>query len=84
MHSFSHNLLPILFNDTWVTNRECFPERELRDAEQLFTPAHNYFTLKRLPLFKFPTIWNAAGPEKNNPVQHRFMRILKRQLLSRI
>jgi hypothetical protein len=84
MHSFYHNLLPVSFNDTWITNRVRFPERELRNAEQLFTPAHNYVTLKRLPLFKFPSIWNTAGPEKNNPVQHRFMRTLKRQLLARI
>jgi hypothetical protein len=36
MHSFKHNLLPISFSNTWQTNRDRLPERELRNADQLY------------------------------------------------
>ncbi len=38
-------------------------------------------TLKRLPLFNFPTLWNSAGNEKNNPRQHVYLKLLKSRLL---
>ncbi len=38
--------------------------RKLRNADQLHIPAHNYATLKRMPIFNFPSIWNAFRPEK--------------------
>jgi hypothetical protein len=53
MHSFTHNLLPFSFRGTWITNRERIPERELRNADQLYVPQHNYETVKRMPLFNF-------------------------------
>ncbi len=32
----------------------------------MYIPAHNYATLKRMPLFNFPLVWNGVGIEKNN------------------
>jgi hypothetical protein len=32
--------------------------RLLRNASDLFVPAHNFATLKRFPLFTFPRLWN--------------------------
>jgi hypothetical protein len=46
----------------------------------LFIPPHNFATLKRMPLFNFPSIWNAEGPDKLNPIQHRYLSRLKRVL----
>ncbi len=42
MHSFARNLLPISFARMWTTNSERFPDRDLRNANQLFIPAHNF------------------------------------------
>jgi hypothetical protein len=50
----------------------------------IFIPAHNFATLKRMPLFNFPAIWNNAGPDKYNPIQHRYLKSLKSQLLLHI
>jgi hypothetical protein len=45
MHSFHHNLLPLLpFNDMWQLNRNRQPERELRNADQLYIPPHRFAT----------------------------------------
>ena len=81
MHSFTHNLLPLSFPNIWTSNRERQPERVLRNADQLFIPRHNFATLKRLPLFSFPAIWNMASDEKNDPNPHRYVKYLKRTLL---
>jgi hypothetical protein len=54
-YGFTHNLLPFSFRGIWITNRERIPERELRNADQLYVPQHNYATLKRMPLYSiFP------------------------------
>jgi hypothetical protein len=84
MHSFHHNLLPPSFNEMWSTNRNRQPDRELRNADQLYIPPHRFATLKRLPLFNFPAMWNAAGNEKNNPRQHVYLKLLKSRLLSNL
>jgi hypothetical protein len=68
MHGFYFNTLPFSFREMWLTNRERNPNNiRLRNAEDLFVPTHNYVTLKRLPLFNFPTLWNAEGPHKFTP-----------------
>jgi hypothetical protein len=54
MHGFTHNKLPMSFHRMWTTNRERFPDRILRNAENLFIPSHNYATLKRMPIINFP------------------------------
>ncbi len=61
MHSFTYNILPFSFQSMWTTNKIRFPETELRNANNLFIPAHNFATLNRMPLFNFPAIWNSAG-----------------------
>ncbi len=78
MHNFSHNLLPLSFANMWQTNRNRHPERELRNADLLYIPPHKFATLKRLPLFNFPSVWNLAGDEKNNPSQRLYLKRLKK------
>jgi hypothetical protein len=84
MHSFYHNKLPESFYRMWLSNRERNPERVLRNADQLYIPAHNYATLKRLPKFNLPFIWNSAGNEKLNPVQFQFLKSVKILLLQNL
>ena len=81
MHSFTHNLLPLSFHRMWSFNRDRFPDRLLRNANQLYIVPHNYATLKRLPLFNFPNIWNHEPDEKLNPIQHRYLKNLKKMCL---
>ena len=80
MHSFIHNRLPISFARMWIFNRERFAERELRNADQLYVPPHRFATLKRMPLFNFPVVWNAEGLDKFNPIPHRYVKNLKNML----
>jgi hypothetical protein len=81
MHSFAHNMLPFSFQQMWVTNRDRNPERVLRNADHLYIQPHNYASLKRMPLFNFPRLWNLEGNEKHNPVQHRFLKVVKNNCL---
>jgi len=64
MHSFFHKTLPISFHNRWITNREFQPERILWNADLLIIPQHNFATIKRMPMFNFPCIWNEEGAEK--------------------
>jgi hypothetical protein len=81
MHSFTHTLLPLSFHRMWTLNRDRYPDRLLHNANQLHIVSHNYETLKRLPLFNFPNIWNHEPDEKLNPVQHRYLKNLKKCVL---
>ena len=81
MHGFMHNLLPFSFRDAWITNRIRLPDRELRNADQLYIPPHSFATLKRLPLFNFPSVWNQADISKKNPNQIAYIKDLKKSLL---
>jgi hypothetical protein len=74
MHSFTHNLLPISFHQMWISNRERNLDRVLRNADQLFVPPHQFATLKRMPMFNFPHIWNNEGIGKLSPIQHRYLK----------
>ena len=84
MHSFTHNLLPFSFNQMWVTNRTRNPERVLRNADHLYIPHHNYASLKRMPLFNFPRIWNTEDDSKLIPIQHRYLKIVKNNCLQNL
>jgi len=64
MHNFHHNRLPISFAQMWNTNRNRNPLIQLRNADDYFIPAHRFETLKRLPLFNFPRIWNIEDVSK--------------------
>ncbi len=77
MHDFHHGKLSLYFNETWISNRNCNPELVLRNAENLYVPAHHYVTTKRFLLFTFPRFWNEAVAIKLNPSQHVFLRNVK-------
>ena len=56
MHNFYHNKLPFAFNETWISNRTRNPEVALRNADDLYVPAHHLpprkdFLCSRCPEF---------------------------------
>jgi hypothetical protein len=67
MHSFIHHKLPFSFNETWIFNRDRNHNRQLRNANYLYIPAHHYATLQRFPLFTFPRVWNEENERKFIP-----------------
>jgi hypothetical protein len=84
MHAFFHNKLPISFNEMWVSNRNRNPDLDLRNADNLYVPAHHFATTKRFPLFAFPKSWNEASALKYNPSQRAFLNSVKSALLNLI
>jgi hypothetical protein len=82
MHSFHFNQLPMSFAETWRTNAERNPDRILRNADDLYIPAHRIEFVKRLPLYSFPLAWNTAPGEKLNPRQHLYLKYLKNHMFS--
>jgi hypothetical protein len=54
MHSYVHNRLLFSFYETWIYNHVRNPDRVLRNANDMYVPAHNFATVKRFPLFSFP------------------------------
>jgi hypothetical protein len=82
MHCFVNKKLPFSFNDLWITNRERNPNSDLRNADDFFIPSHKMASLKRLPLFSFPKVWNEE-PERKNIVNPRlYIKTVKGSLLS--
>ena len=84
MYSYHFKKLPVSFNEMWKTNRERNPERILRNADDLFVPAHRVEFVKRLPIIALPTAWNSAPGNKSNPVQHLYLKELKSLLLAAV
>jgi len=82
MHNFSNRKLPFSFADTWIWNRDRNIDRPLRNADDLYIPAHNFATLKRMQLFNFPKLWNDHPISKNNPSLHSFLKTIKFEMLS--
>jgi hypothetical protein len=64
IYSFTHHRLPLSFERMWIPNRDRFPERELRNADQLYILPHNYATLKLCRWFRFAQL---AKGKKSRP-----------------
>jgi hypothetical protein len=83
MHNYIHQRLPFSFNETWLFNHMRNPERELRNANDLFVPAHHFATVKRFPLFTFPRTWNEEEIQRKwNPSISAYCNQLKASLLA--
>ena len=80
MHNFHFRKLPFSFAEMWTTNRARNPLLNLRNADDLFVPHHKLATLKRMPHFNFPRIWNQENIEKFNPILHQFLNSVKTAL----
>ena len=84
MHNFYNNNIPLSFTEMWVTNRSRNPQINLRNAENLHVPAHSFDSIKRLPLFTFPTKWNEDCISKFNPNCKQYLKLLKVKLLENL
>jgi len=83
MHNFKHNRLPFSFNELWITNRARNPDINLRNADDFHVQAHTLASLKRLPLFNLPRIWNEDNNiNKLNPSSNIYLRSIKSALLN--
>jgi hypothetical protein len=82
MHNFHFNRIPISFAEMWVTNQSRTPNLQLRNANDLYIPAHRFTSIKRLPLFQFPQAWNREGPSKLNENRIQYLHSLKIRLIS--
>ena len=86
MHSYTHHNLPFSYEQLWMLNSDHNQNqnRILRNANDLRIPAHHYASIKRLPLFSFPQIWNAEGERKFIPSLKVYSKQLKTALLATI
>ncbi len=84
MHNFVHQKLPFSFNETWLKNIERNPRLNLRNAQDLYIKPINYISIKRLPLFTFPSLWNQENQSKAIPESVKYLRSLKIRLLNEI
>jgi hypothetical protein len=81
MHCYVHLRLPLSFHELWPYNRDVNPERVLRNANNLRIPPHHFATIKRLPMFNFPQVWNEEDDRKYNPSLKIYCNLLKSALL---
>jgi len=64
MQSFVQNFLPLIFNNTWIRNRDHRlqdvdqPQHELRSDGDFYVPFSRLEQFKRFPLYYMPIIWN--------------------------
>ena len=82
MHDFTFNKLPFSFQEMWITNRMRNPLVHLRNSDNLYIIPHRFESIKRLPLFKLPKIWNEEDMSKLNPVRPQYLKSLKSRLLN--
>ncbi len=82
MHNYNHGKLPFAYNETWITNRMRNLNIELRNADNLYIPAHHMASVRRFPLFTFPKVWNETADVKNNPSLPVFFKNVKSAMLN--
>jgi hypothetical protein len=82
MHNFTNRKLPLSFAETWIWNRDRNLGRNLRNADDLYVPPHNYASLKRMQLYSFPKLWNDHPVYKNNPSLSIFLKQTKNEMLA--
>jgi hypothetical protein len=84
MHNFVNQKLPFSFNETWIKNIERNPRLNLRNAQDFYIKPIHYISIKRLPLFTFPSLWNQEHHSKSIPDSAKYLRSLKIRLLNEI
>jgi hypothetical protein len=82
MHCYANQKLPLSFHGIWPQNRDVNPARILRNANDLRIPPHHFATIKRLPIFNFPQVWNEEEERKSIPSLKLYCKTLKTALLN--
>jgi hypothetical protein len=93
MQQYAHDLLPLTFRNTWVSNRirrqnQAPPQQQnqelaqLRNEDDLAVPFARTDTLRKFPLFSLPKIWNEVPADlKFIRNKKTFQKKLKNQLM---
>jgi hypothetical protein len=87
MYFWEHKRLPASFLDTWKRKNDFMgPDNySLRNALDLYTETPRLTFSQRLPLFKFPVLWNTLEPEiKQTWPPFLFKKLVKCQLLVKL
>ncbi len=87
IHEKSHDTVPLMsplssLHGIWTTNIMRNPLRVLRNANELYVPAHHLATVRRFPIFSFPLEWNQEADRKLNPSLNVYCKMLKSALLA--
>jgi len=84
MHNFTNKNLPLTFHRMWSKNIERDPAYNLRNSQNYFIQPAKFTSLKRLPLFSFPALWNSEHHSKEEQNSKIYLRSLKSRLLHNI
>jgi hypothetical protein len=74
MHNYTHYNLTFSFEQLWMCKRDHLPNRVLRNADDL---RNHFASIKRLPMFSFPQLWNEEPARKFNPLLKSYSKLLK-------
>jgi hypothetical protein len=61
--------------------KACYASHFLKSANTMETFCYHFATIKRLPMFNFPQVWNEEDDRKYNPSLKIYCNLLKRALL---
>jgi hypothetical protein len=90
MHHYKFNLLPISFNNTWISNLERrrrgdIEQFMLRNDEEYYVPLARTVAISNQPLICYPKLWNEFDePCKLNNNKITFKRELKKYFLNKL
>jgi len=84
MHNFIFNRIPQSFQGMWSRNIDIRPAYNLRNGDNLHISPIKFLSLKRLPHFTFPALWNQENESKENQNSNLYLRSLKSRLLLEI
>jgi hypothetical protein len=65
--SIIHKYSPSTLHNTWVFNYERNPDRELRNANDIYVPLANSIPVKKMPYFAISTMWNNLPYDRMQP-----------------
>jgi hypothetical protein len=66
----------------WVPNAMRNPRINLQNADDFYIPPHQYESLKRLPLFTLPKLWNEQDIRKYNQNRSQFLKSFKSETIA--
>ena len=81
MHNFTYSKRPFSFQGTWMRNMDRNPILNLRHANDYYILPAAFTSLKRLPLFTFPSLWNGEHVSKSDQNSKSYLRSLKKHLI---
>ena len=84
MHAVEYKYAPKTFHNVWQKNENRDINYPLRNNDQYYLPRINIESLKNLPLFTFPTVWNSLEDLRFQNNKITFQTNLKNNLISEL